>query len=811
MKRSVLISATLLLMALICPAAHAQSKTSAGRTTLDFDSDWRFIKGDFADALMPTFDDSNWRTLNVPHDWSIEGPLGPQYSSGNGFAPGGFAWYRKHFMLDAAAKDKIVTVEFDGVYDNSEVFINGNFVGGRPYGFSSFECELTPYVKIGDGDNVIAVRVDHSRFADSRFYTGSGIDRNVRLRITDKLHVAPAGIYITTPQVSEASATVQVETSVANVSGKGRSFSVQSEILDEDGHTVASLTTSGNVDDKGRQTAVHQITFPHPKIWSLESPAMYTLKTTLTSDNTAVDDISTPFGIRTIHFDADKGFTLNGKETKLKGVCIHHDAGALGAAVPEKVIERRLRLLKELGVNAVRTSHNPPDPELLDLCDRMGLLVQDEAFDEFTPAKNKWVAGWNVGTPTRFGYAENFKQWSVIDIQDMVKRDRNHPSIIMWSIGNEIDYQNDPFSHPVLGAAYNPQNAPAENLVTLGKPLVDAVHALDLTRPVTAALANVEMSNAVGFADILDIDGYNYQEPRYSSDHNTYPKRVIFGSENKHDLAAWVAARDNPYICGQFLWTGIDYLGEAKAWPSHGNPDGLLDTCGFKKPLAWFRQSLWSDKPMIYLAANNLDADVAAARGGARGRVPQLAESWNWPANSRIGVTCYTNCPDVQLILNDGKPLARHLTGRDGDEMFMFQFEPGVLKAQGLKNGAVVCEYTLKTAGPASRIVVSPDATQLAADGKDVSHLEFQVVDAQGVRIPDGQNELTFDVEGPATILGIDNGDLQSDPGSFQSHARKAFHGRGLAMVQSMTIAGDIHVKVTSPGLQDANVDLMSK
>jgi beta-galactosidase len=367
---------------------------------------------------------------------------------------------------------------------------------------------------------------------------------------------------------------------------------------------------------------------------------------------------------------------------KLKGVCIHHDAGALGAAVPDKVLERRLRLLMELGVNAIRTSHNPPAPELLDLCDRLGLLVKDEAFDEFTPAKNKWVAGWNVGEPSRWGYADDFKTWAITDISDMVRRDRNHPSIIIWSIGNEVDYANDPFTHPSLEARYRPGYPMAEEMTRLGKPLVEAVKKLDPTRPVSAALATAPMSNASGFADILDIVGYNYQEQLYAADHAKYPNRVLFGSENNHSYANWVAVRDNPYISGQFLWTGIDYLGEARAWPMRGNTAGLLETTGLKKPQAWFRQSLWTDKPMVYICTS-VSLGSASGRGGRR--VGTLEESWNWPADSQLNVVCYTNCEEAQLTLN-GVAIG---TGRladsvDGIIRWTAAYAPGTLKVFGL-------------------------------------------------------------------------------------------------------------------------------
>jgi beta-galactosidase len=613
----------------------SSSATAPVRIVKDFDSNWRFSRGDFSTATMPVFDDSNWQRVNVPHDWSIEGPFSADYSSGNGYVPGGLGWYRKHFQLAAAQKDRLVTIEFDGVYDYSEVWINGVFIGARPYGYSSYAYDLTPYVKFGADENVIAVRVDHSRFADSRWYTGSGIYRHVRLCLMNRRHIAHWGTYVTT-KVGAGEAVVRIETTIENVLGAKKTLSLQSDVLAPDGQLVASSTTSKITGTEAGRTAVQEIKVVRPELWSLKAPTLYTLRSRLKSGETVLDETTTPFGIRTTSFDSNKGFVLNGLPLKLKGVCIHHDAGCLGAAVPDKALERRLRLLKEIGVNAIRTSHNPPAPELLDMCDRLGLLVMDEAFDEFTPSKKKWVSGINNGLPSRFGYAEMFDQWAVADIQDMVRRDRNHPCVILWSIGNEIDYANDPFTDPVLGDNYQPGNPPAQDLVRLARPLIAAVKSLDRTRPVSAALANLTMSETVGLPELLDAVGYNYQEPRYASDHKKFPQRIIYGSENSQQYNAWTAARDNDYVAGQFLWTGIDYLGEAGKWPNRASSAGLLDLCGFKKPVAWFRQSLWSGKPMVYLC-------VAEGTSGSGRRGFNVVEHWNWPSNATINIVCYAN------------------------------------------------------------------------------------------------------------------------------------------------------------------------
>ena len=570
--------------------------------------------------MMPSFDDASWREVQLPHDWSVEGPFSQELGSGNGYAPGGIGWYRKEFKVDPAHKDKAIAIEFDGVYDHSEVWINGHLLGYRPYGYSSFQYDLTPHIQFGDETNVLAVRVDHTRFSDSRWYTGSGIYRHVRLYIRDKLHIGHWGVYVTTPAISAESGRVQIETTLENTADQKRDFALHSDIVTAQGNVVASLVTSGAVASRTQATLVQSLTIKNPQLWCVDVPTLYKIQSRVLAGETVLDSQDTPFGFRTLRFDPNKGFFLNDQSMKLKGVCLHHDAGSLGAAVPDKVLEHRLQLMKALGANAIRTSHNPPAPELLDMCDRIGLLVQDEAFDEFTPPKNKWVEGWNAGLPSRFGHGEFFEQWSVIDMRDMVRRDRNHPCIIMWSIGNEIDYPNDPFSHPALGDRYRPQHPPAEHLVKYAKPLVDVVKQWDTTRPTTAALASITMSNAVELPQLLDVVGYNYQERAYAEDHKTYPNRFIYGSENGDSYEAWAAVRDNQYISGQFLWTGIDYLGEAGRWPNRANGAGLADMCGFLKPIGWFRKSLWLDEPVVYICCAPAATNRRSRRAGPLNR-----------------------------------------------------------------------------------------------------------------------------------------------------------------------------------------------
>jgi beta-galactosidase len=774
------------------------------RSVRDFDAGWLFSRGDFASAMMPAFKDTDWQAVTLPHDWSSDGPFAKEGGSGNGFAPGGLGWYRKHFSVAQNFSNQCVSGEFDGIYDFSEVWMNGQYVGGRPYGYSSFACDLTPFLKSG-GDNVLAVRVDHSRFADSRFYTGSGIYRNARLVFTDAVHIARNGVFVLTPKVSEGETVVTVETTWTNEMNLDQEGAVQTTLLAPDGQVVAKPAASSRRFQAGK-TAVcsQQVYFPHPQLWNLDDPKLYrAVSKIISAEGTILDEVTNTFGIREFHFDADKGFFLNGKSLKLKGVCLHHDAGPIGAAVPDKVLERRLRTLKEIGANAIRTSHNPPDPALLDMCDRLGFLVMDEAFDEWKPMKNKWVVARNEGAPSHFGYGEVFDQWAVTDVSDLVRRDRNHPSIILWSIGNEIDYANDPFSHPVLGAEFRPQNPRAENMPKLAKPLIAAVKALDPTRPVTMALANVAMSDAVGLPELLDMAGYNYQEGRYADDHKKFPKRIIYGSENSHQLNAWEAVATNDFIAGQFLWTGADYLGEANEWPNRASPPGLLDLCGFKKPLGWFRQSLWADKPMVYLS-------VSSGFGGRRGFAG--VESWNWRSNETVSALCVANCPNVELLLN-GKSIGTQKLSeaRRGMLRWEIPFEPGTLQAVGRDDsGRELCRCALRTAGAPARIELLPDPKELRADGKDVCHVEFRIVDANGVRVPSADSEVAFTLTGPAKILGIGNGDVNSVE-DCKSNKHHIFLGRGLAILQTTDRSGEITVQATATGLEPGTLILQSR
>jgi beta-galactosidase/beta-glucuronidase len=735
--------AAVVLLAACSQATTLQSHRAAALAPGDsaqvlFNDGWLFAKEDITGAEAPGFDDRSWRKLDLPHDWSIEGPFDSKWASCTAFLPAGVAWYRKHFTL-SAAPDQTITLRFDGVYENSTVYLNGRKLGDRPYGFSSFEYTLTPNLK--GGDNVVAVRVDHGDFADSRWYTGSGIYRNVYLTATSAVHVDRYGVYVTTGQVSPTSATINVGTSLRNDLSVPARIVLRTRILDAGQSEVANVVSDAmTIEPKSANGLKQTLKIPNPVLWSVDHPVLYTAITEVTRNGVTLDAYSTPFGIRECRFDPDSGFSLNGQSLKLKGVCIHEEAGALGSAVPRQVWERRLDILREAGVNAIRTSHNPPAPEFLDLCDRLGFLVMDEAFDEWSVGKKKWMDQWNGFKFSRDGYNNAFGEWSDRDLRDMVLRDRNHPSIIMWCIGNEIDYPNDPY----------PRNSPEP--ARIAARLIKDVKALDTSRPVTAACASIA-SNL--FYPELDIVGYNYQEFRYADDHAKKPRMVIYGSENSHRLAAWLAVENNPYISGQFLWTGADYLGEAHAWPNHANPDGIIDLAGFPKPVFFFRQSLWSDTPMVHIEPG------------------------------RRGLVCYTNGDSVEFFRNGQSLGAQPLPPATRIIRLPAADNRSPIKAIARKNGQNVAEDLFTPAGAPVKILLSEYKTTLGpVAGPNVAQVELAITDAAGIRNRDAAADIAFRLEGPGRLLAIESGDVNSTENPHSAH-RKAFHGRLVVYVET--------------------------
>ena len=777
------------------------------RCIVNLNLGWRFHPGDEPKAWYKGFEDSSWRMVTLPHDWSVEFPFDRRNASGTGYLPGGTGVYRKHFSIPGEWKGKRVYITFDGVYNNGMFWCNSYYLGKRPYGYSELVFDITDFVSFGETENVITVRVNHERTGDSRWFTGSGIYRKVTLTVKDPLCIDTHGIFLSTQTATKEKAELSAESTILNGTGEAVGLAVRHHLFHADGKLVSSSETDVTIQAGGRETIHQNLIVEQPDLWSVDAPALYTCITEILQDGAAMDREETTVGIRTFRFDPDKGFFLNDINFKLKGVCVHHDAGCLGAAVREKVWKRRLLKLKKAGCNAVRMSHNPHMSELYDLCDRLGFLVMDEAFDEWEGVKNKWVRGHNVYPPAHNGYYEDFPEWHERDLATMVLRDRNHPSIILWSIGNEIDYPNDPYCHPAFSSMtgnndankpvrenrYDANKPDARRLVPIAKELVSIVKKYDTTRPVTAALAFPELSNLTGLADCLDVVGYNYKEHLYEEDHRKYPDRVILGSENGKGPEQWFSVRKNEFISGQFLWTGIDYLGETGGWPSHGSSAGLLDVAGFEKPVYYLRQSMWSEKPMIALFTGHHEVDR-----GKRRYLEHLTRSWNYPVRSEVEVICFTNCGSAELFLN-GRSLGRKniLDAQDHYLSWTVPFEQGELLAVSRDGDGKKREDGLKTVGAASSIRLYSCDEEILADGLDMTHVIVHVVDPEGNPVPGAQDRIHVSVEGPGVLLGLENGDL-TDNTPYSESYRRAYNGKLLIYVGSTKEEGQIKIRAWS-------------
>jgi beta-galactosidase len=802
------LTSTICFLAAVLSSTYQVTANSRPGSTVSFNSDWRFHLGDGVNGQDPNLDDSQWRQLNLPHDWSIEGEFDEKNpaGTGGGALPGGIGWYRKTFSVPAAAKGKLVFVDFDGVYRNSEVWINGHYLGKRPYGYISFEYELTPYLNFDARKNVIAVKVDNSQQPNSRWYSGSGIYRNVWLSTTSKTRVDQWGTYVTTPEVSELSATVAIGTKVRNDSESDAPVNLASIIYDARGREVARAGAR-NAAARGSSAEVNQtIKIARPILWSDERPYLYKIVSQLEQGGRVVDRYETPLGIRTFVFEINRGFILNGKPVKIRGTCNHHDLGALGAAINARALERQLEMLKGMGSNGLRTSHNPPAPELLDLADRMGYIVMDEAFDMWKKEK------------TKFDYHLDWDEWHQRDLEDMVRRDRNHPSVFIWSIGNEISEQ--------WGG--NPEGG------RIGKELSDIVHSLDPTRPVTSACNFVSEKNTLISAGGLDLVGTNYAQNKIPEFQKMFPGRKIIGTETTSALATrgsydmpsevirrWPPRYDRPfkggnpdYTCssydncsapwgstheetwkivkkydffsGMFIWTGWDYIGEPTPypWPAISSYFGIIDLAGFPKDMYYMYQSEWTNKPVLHLFPH-----------------------WNWKEGQDVDVLAYFNSDEVELFLN-GKSLgAKRKVGDELHVVWRVPFEPGTLRAVSRKNGKEVLTEEVRTAEQPAKIVLIPDRKVIQAGGTDLSFVTVKIVDQNGTLVPRADNLINFEVDGEAFIAGVDNGSEISHE-SFKANHRKAFHGMALAIVQSKGKAGRVTLRATSAGLSPASVEI---
>jgi beta-galactosidase len=791
--------------AVVLGLLFASAPLSAQRQHLSMDPGWRFTLGDPQGAEAPKFDDRQWRKLDLPHDWSIEGTPDQNAPAGGrgGYFPTGIGWYRKAFRMPAAGGGRQAWLEFDGVYMNSDVWINGFHLGHRPYGYSSFSYDVTAHLV--SGVNVVAVRVDNSHQPSSRWYTGSGIYRHTWLTLVTPVHVARWGVYLTTPVADSSHAAVTVLTRVENA-GAAHRETLRSAILDAGGQAVAHAETTFTLAGSGSQDIGQEIDVVAPKLWSVESPTLYTLRSEVVQDGKSVDVTNTSFGVRTIAYTADHGFLLNGKPVKMRGVNLHHDGGAVGAAVPERIWEYRLGLLKAMGVNAIRTSHNPPAPEFLDLCDRMGFLVMAEAFDEWTFGK----------VPE--GYHKYFADWGAKDLTDFIHRDRNHPSIVLWSAGNEIGEQSVPDGVQVL------------------RSLVDIFHHEDPTRPVTTGNDQIVADGhpaLLAFLEAEDIVGYNYVD-------RWHERRELFAEPDRHDhpdwkmvgtesgtifesfderyalgtdssvvranytsgmiqaerLWKWITLHD--YFSGNFMWTGVDYLGEA-AWPFKGFPSGTLDITGHPKDSYYLYQSLWTEQPVLHLFPH-----------------------WNWPGREGqvIPVLVYTNCNTVELFLN-GKSLGEKrkefpaqgtsggwnsyalpvVAATTSDLHFEWDvaYQPGVLRAVGKdRSGKVACQDQVRTAGAGTAIRLTADRDTVTTASGDVALVRYEILDSAGTVVPSGDNAVHVTVTG-GTLLALDNADMRYH-GRYQVDSLAALNGRGLAIIRPAG-AEPLSVVATAIGL----------
>jgi beta-galactosidase len=777
------------------------------RTTENFGRNWKFNLGEVAGGQEPGLSDASWRVLNLPHDWSVEGKFSKDNPAtpGGGALPGGIGWYRKSFTLPNSEKGKLIYIEFDGVYRNSEVWINGNYLGKRPYGYSSFRYELTPYIKFGE-KNLIAVKVDNSQQPNSRWYSGSGIYRNVWLVSTGKIAVDHWGTYITTPEVNLQTSEVKLQVKIKNDESNNRSVSLKTIIYDKSGRKVNSIVTKELLKANSVTTAEQKLSIDKPVLWSDENPYLYKAVTTI-ENNKVADIYETNFGIRIFYFDIIKGFILNGKQVKIKGVCNHHDLGFLGAAINTRALERQLEILKEMGCNGIRTSHNPPAPELLDLCDKMGFIVMDEAFDMWKKKK------------TDFDYALDWDEWHERDLSDMVLRDRNHPSVFVWSIGNEILEQWDSTGIPIT------------------KELVGIVKNLDNTRPVTSNLNDPQPKNYLYKSGALDLVGFSYHQDNFVSFPDSFPNQKFIGSETTSALATrghydmpsdsirrWPIRWDLPFdkgnpdntcssydncsapwgstneeslslimkydfLSGMYIWTGFDYLGEPTpyGWPSRSSYFGIVDLAGFPKDAFYLYKAEWTKKPVLHIFPH-----------------------WNWKDGQKIDVWAYTNCDEVELFLNGQSLGSKKKSADDLHLMWRLKYKPGILKAIGKKDGKEILTSEVKTAGAPAKIILEPDRKKIKADGDDLSFITVKVVDENGTLVPDANNLIHFTVTGEGKIIGVDNG-LQTSDESFKANMRKAFNGLCLAVIQSTPLQGKMKVTATSEGLKEASAFIDSR
>lgn len=782
---------------------------SIGQTIL-FDADWHFHRGGAQSAETVSFDDSKWRTVDLPHDWSIEDIPGTQspFDSNavgqvsTGFTVGGTSWYRKTFTVHAEQKSKRAIIQFDGVYMNSEIWVNGEQVGKHPYGYTGFWFDVTDKIKFGE-QNTIAVQV-RNEGQNSRWYSGSGIYRHVWLKMLDPVHVAQWGTYITTPEVNTSSAKVNIKTSVLNETANTAEVTLITHILNANANEVAKMQSTQTIEPNKSFEFNQDETISSPQLWSTDSPTLNTAVTEVYKDGKLTDKTETKFGIRTISFDAIHGFLLNGKSVKLQGGCVHHDNGPLGARAYDRAEERRIEILKAAGFNAIRCSHNPPSPAFLDACDRLGMLVIDEAFDMWRIENNP------------HDYHLYFDEWWQRDIESMVMRDRNHPSIILWSIGNEIRDMENP------------------EVIAVEKMLAQHIRKIEPTRPITAAVNNLRPQKDEFFSN-LDVCGYNYaaggdhgKKSIYVQDHERVANRVMFGSESyaMETFGTWMPVVDHPYVIGDFVWTAFDYIGEASiGWRGYWQESnffpwnlaycGDIDICGWRRPQSYYREALWKENKLALFVKPPTPTFPLNPnkQSWSKWEWHDAVADWNWKGyeTQPLEVSVYSSCEEAELFLN-GKSLGKKKTDRSTEFMATWNvpYAAGELKAVGYKGKKVVASSLLQTAEEATTIKLTADRTQLTADGEDLSYIAVELVDTKGNKDPKAENLVKFEIEGAGAIVGVGNANPMSIE-SYQLPQRKAWQGRCLVIVKSKKEAGNITLKASAEGLTGAQVMIAVK
>lgn len=790
-----------------CILVFAQNKGNIERKQL-FDYNWKFSLGDNASAKSKDFDDKDWRNLDLPHDWSIEAQINPKNpsKSNGGYFQTGLGWYRKTFNVPAEWKGNIISIYFEGAYMNSEVFVNGKSLGIHPYGYTPFSYDLSPYLDYGK-ENVIAVRIDNSQQMNSRWYSGSGINRHVWMIVTNPLHVAQWGVAVTTPDVSAKKATVQIKTLVKNETAFPQSIVLKTQLWTGKSKNAGNQEIKAELLANSEKEISQTFEVSNPKLWTPETPNLYVAEVNVLKGKKVLDNIKTNLGIRSLKYSADKGFELNGKSVQLNGGCAHHDNACLGAAAYDRAEERKVEMLKAGGFNAVRTSHNPPSEAFLNACDKLGLMVMDESFD-----------CWSVGK-TKFDYSVAFNKWWQIDLEAMVKRDRNHPSVVMWSVGNEVPERGTP------------------KAVETARKLVQCVKTIDTTRPVTSAI--VENGKDWTLMDPLmaehDICGYNYHLEIVPGDHKRVPSRVIVVTESypRDAFANWKLIQNNKFVIGDFVWTAIDYLGESgigryyysgetagdqwdtdALFPLHGSYCGDIDLIGWRKPISHYRSMLYNNTEKLYMAVREPVRESLEIKETGWSVWPTW-ESWTWPGfeGKNIQVEVYSKYPKVRLYLNN-KLIGEQSTTEEQQfkATFTVPYLAGQIKAVGMKDDKEVESTILKTSGDAAKIKLTVDRKEILANGQDLSHIKIEITDKNGIIQPNAESLLHFKVEGAGTIAGVGNADIR-DTDSYFGNTRKAWKGQALVVLKSTRNAGGIKLTVTSPGLSDAtfNIKTVSK